>query len=344
MNTKPNMKPNFSAPSRLLISTLIATSFFMVNCNKGTDKMGVKGKAAPGQAAPAKVEKTGSEIAACSESILKSYAVLAEAAKRVQNLKKSEEHNKVISMCKDLDSEFDKASLKSCQYPLAKDKTEKVVLTKAPSQCAMSAKLLKAIDGTESEYLKSADDQKIIADVKSNNGEQFKMVKLLMSEEMKTMLKQENLNFKKYIVDGEIKSSPEDMQKAFEARKVVCSFTETSTEVPEKEKIYLNVQEYVEADVQNMPEGIQGMGLAMAVSTVKATDDSGIFQKLDCSQLSKDKIDIKLLKQALGKHLISDADLKKTEKQEILLKQTEAAAAAQQKIRDDFRKEERKSY
>lgn len=349
-------KRNFNNSSQLLISTLIATSFFMVNCNNSSHREGVKSNTIASPTGPdlnakpatsASGDLTGASVAGsvmtsadstvtsgdstaassdlttvetveCSDVILKLYSTLNTEFTRVQGLhaknktaaspeKLSSDYKKVLSLCDDLGAEFDKASLKTCKYKNAKNQTEDIKLNKAPSQCLITAAELYLEDGTETTYLKLFNDQKKLHKQyeKQTTGEaSFIGTKLLISEEMKAMLKPENLNFKTYIVDGEIKTDQTEMKKNILANKVVCSFVGTSTSVDPSSKVFLNPTAYEDVNTKNMPEESNGVDLALAVSTEKSSESSGTFQRMSCSQLSKEKINIKLLKKAFGSHLV----------------------------------------
>lgn len=325
-----NSKPSFKLSSHLLVSTLIATSFLMVNCNKGGGRDAVKSKTTAGQPTdPNKKTATSASgdgtvaqkeepknTKQCSADILKAYSPVNSEYNRVKKLhdenqkaaspeKLKVEFEKVLAACDALGTAFDTEKLKDCALP-NKDKTN---LPKAPNQCLIVADLLFKEDGTKTPYLKLANDQMAIAkkQQEQNSFENFKKAKLLISEEMKVMLKSENLNFKMYIVDGEIKTNQDEMKKAYQDKKVVCSFSGTSTPVAEKEKVFLSLLEVVENEKSESSDVIiNAVGLAMSVSTEKEGQSSGDFVKMGCSHLSKDKVDVKLLKKAFGKHLAVD--------------------------------------
>lgn len=324
-----NSKPSFKLSSHLLVSTLIATSFLMVNCNKGGGRDAVKSKTVTGDGKLDPSKKTATSASGdgtvaqkeepkntkqCSTDILKAYAPVNTEYNRVKKLhdknktaaspeKLKVEFEKVLAVCDALGESFDKENLKDCALP------NKANLPKAPNQCLIIADLLFKEDGTKTPYLKLANDQMAIAKQQheQNSFENFKKAKLLISEEMKVMLKAENLNFKMYIVDGEIKTNQDEMKKAYQDKKVVCSFSGTSTPVAEKEKVFLSLLEVVENEKSESSDVIiNSVGLAMSVSTEKEGQSSGDFVKMGCSHLSKDKVDVKLLKKAFGKHLAVD--------------------------------------
>ena len=88
---------------------------------------------------------------------------------------------------------------------------------------------------------------------------------------------------------------------------MVCSFSGTSTPVAEKEKVFFSLLEVVENEKSESSDVIiNSVGLAMSVSTEKEGQSSGDFVKMGCSHISKDKVDVKLLKKAFGKHLAVD--------------------------------------
>jgi hypothetical protein len=332
-----NKKPNFSMSSHLLIATLIASSFFMVNCNnKGAGSRDVKTKTTAGnppadktadqKAKQAELDKA--KIADCTKDILSSYTLLSKEYDRVKKLKTqnesvkdqkyADEYEKILSKCDDLSQQFDKASLTACKY---KSENSFAELTKNPNQCLQASLDLKKENGIETETSKLA--EKKLAEKKVDS-ESFKAEQLLMSDEMKSLLKSENLNFKKYIVDGEIKSDEAELKKALNDKKVVCSFTGLSTEVDNKEKVYLSVRSFEAADKKNLVTGITSLGIVMVVSKEKKTetdsvDDLGIFQTMTCHNLKFSKStatidgfilsDVQFLKKAFGKHLIQESAL-----------------------------------
>ncbi len=324
-------KPSLKFSSHLLVSTLIASSFLMVNCNKGGGRDGVKSKTIAGKPDPSKKTSTSSSgdptvaqkeepknTKLCSDDILKAYAPVNTEYSRVKKLhdknktaaspeKLKVDFEKVLAACDALGEAFNKEKLKDCALP-NKDKTN---LPKAPNQCLIIADLLFKEDGTKTPYLKLANDQIAIAkqQQEQNSFENFKKAKLLISEEMKVMLKPENLDFKMYIVDGEIKTNQDEMKKAYQDKKVVCSFSGTSTPVAEKEKVFLSLLEVVENEKSQASDVvINAVGLALSVSTEKEGQSSGDFVKMGCSHISKDKVDVKLLKKAFGKHLAVDTN------------------------------------
>lgn len=132
----------------------------------------------------------------------------------------------------------------------------------------------------------------------------FKTEKLLISEEMKAMIKFENLDFKMYIVNGEIKTNQDELKKAYQDKKVICSFSGTSTPVEEKEKVFLSLNDVFENKKTEVPEGMSlTAGLSMSAKADKKDESVVDLLKMVCSHLSVDKFDVKLLKKAFGKHL-----------------------------------------
>lgn len=345
-----NKKQNISYSSQLLIATVVMSSFFMVNCNKGQNRAGVKATTVAGKAKSASGDATGASgdsskmsgdstttsgdnsgvssgdvsvvsLSDCSETISKSYVDLGKEYQRVDGLVKQnktaqpekklkDEYSKVLLKCDDLGKVFDKAELKACKKTSAsKNLVYKIV--KAPQQCLNMAILLNKEDGTESDYLKLAQDQALILkkkeeDKKSTDTEAFKKVKLLISEDMKAMLKPTNLDFKSCIVEGVIKTDSEKCIADIKSKKTVCSFVKTSTEVALKDKVFLSVAEYMESEKKDMPVEFNGLGMAMSVSSEKAEDASGTFQSLSCANLSATKINLTEFKKAVGAHLAAE--------------------------------------
>jgi hypothetical protein len=305
-------KPSFKFSSHLLISTLIASSFLMVNCNKGGTRTGVKAKTVAGKVDPSQ-KGTATNTKQCSADILKAYSPLSKEYVRVKKLhdtkvtektneKLKSEYEKVLAACDVFGVAFDKEKIEGCDLP-DKDKTN---LPKAPNQCLIIADLLFKEDGTKTPYLKLANDQKVIAQKQQEEKliADFKKEKLLISEEMKAMLKFENLDFKMYIVDGEIKTNQDDLKKAYQDKKVVCSFSGTSTPVEEKEKVFLSLNDVFENKKSEVPEGMSlTAGLSMSAKAEKKDESVVDLLKMVCSHLSVEKFDVKLLKKAFGKHL-----------------------------------------
>ena len=341
-----NKKQNISYSSQLLIATLVMSSFFMVNCNKGQNRTGVKAttvnakaKSASGDATSASgdsskmsgdstsasgdnsgVSSGDASVASlgdCSDTISKLYVDLGKEYQRVDVLVKQnknadpakklkDEYLKVLSKCDDLGKAFEKADGKACEKKSA-SRTVVYKVKNVPQQCLNTAILLNAEDGSESDYLKLAKDQAVILkkqeEKKSTDTESFKKVKLLISEDMKALLKPTNLDFKTCVVEGVIKTDSEKCIADIKAKKTVCSFVKNSTEVALKDKVYLSVAEYMESDKKDMPVEFNGLGMAMSVSTEKAEDASGTFQQLACANLSATKINLAEFKKAVGAHL-----------------------------------------
>ncbi len=374
---KSNQKYVAKYSSHLLISTLIASSFFMVNCNKGQNRTGVKANTTTGNPTDPNLKSTSNsgdtskvgsgddtkaakEVTAdCPATVYKSYAAVATEAVRVQELYKKNktaaspeklksDYLKVLALCTDMGKEFDQVSLKSCKYKNPKNKNEDVVINKVTTQCLIVAKQLDDEDGTKTEYLKLYNDQKELKkqdlEKQLSSFENFKAAKLVMSDDMKKMLKSENLNFKMFIVGGEIKIDQAELKKAYADKKVVCSFVGTSTEISEKGKIILSALEVEDVDKKDLPENVNAVGIAFSVSVGEKSEgvSAGIsnMQMLGCSHLLKDKVDVKLLRQALGAQLTTEADLKKiedkkTEDKKIADKKAEDAKAAAAKLEAD---------
>lgn len=336
----------------------------MVNCNKGGGRDGVKSKTIAGKPDPSKKTATAASgdptvaqkeepknTKQCSAEILKSYAPVNTEYNRVKQLheknktaaspeKLKVDFEKVLAACDVLGTAFDKEKLKDCALP------NKANLPKAPSQCLIIADLLFKEDGTKTPYLKLAHDQMAIAKKQAEQKliEDFKKSKLLISKEMKAMLKPENLDFKMYIVDGEIKTNQDELKKAYQDKKVVCSFTGTSTPVSEKEKVFLSLLEIIESEKSQASDVIiNAVGLAMSVSTEKESEASGEFVNIGCSHLSKDKVDVKLLIKAFGKHLAVETKESAAAKPEPVVATKasgDGTAATTKDTKSDFRKSE----
>ncbi len=350
MKTKSGLK----LTSQLLISTLIASSFLLVNCNKGTDKRGLKVDTTKAKTADQKQstgasgdDTTAVKNVKCTDEIQKSlvdiYNMYAQIEKeRKENLKEASpksfknEYEKILLMCDVMGELLGKQKISACTYLDSKKQEQN--LAKAPAMCVQAGVALAKETSVENKYSILPSDQDVLlkkkVEQKVNSSEAFLQEKLLMSDEMKTMLKQENLNFSMYIVDGVIKTNQAEMKKYFAGKKVVCSFMGTSTEIVEKGKVFLQAVDYIDVDKTDLAENINAAGISFLTRTEEPSNSSGDAQTLGCSHLLKDKIDIKLLKKALGQHLAVESDLKKVE-----LKQT-AAAAATEKAQDVFRKSE----
>lgn len=221
-----NAQPKFKYTSQLLISALIATSFVMVNCAKGTDKRGVKGTTIAGKTGDINATTTSGEN------------------------------------------------------------------TQAPVDSVITSN-----DVTVNNEATSGDN------TVANPAEAFKKADFTISEDMKQMLLPQNLNFKSFIVDGEISINQSLLTTSLKMHKVVCTFAENSTELAFNEKMNLKIIDYVEADKKDLPEYAKGLAMPLLVSSEKS-GETGLFQTLICTNLSSKKVDIRLLKRALGKHLV----------------------------------------
>jgi hypothetical protein len=330
MTSNPKYAAKYS--SQLLISTLIASSLLMVNCNKAADRTGVKANTVAGKVSePSK--DVGTKAAStealralvddrktveCSAEIQQSYKLIFESIEKNSKDQKVSKENaeKSVADCTDFQINFKATQQDQCHYFTEAKKLKKYYLDKAPKICLDVAKVLKVDYDTETEYLKNATDQAKIrkeqAVKKANTAEGFIGEKLIISEEMKAMLKPENLNFKMYIVDGEIKTDADELRKSFADKKVICSFVGTSTAVTEKDKFVFTVNAYEDVDKKDLPENLNATGIAFAAADETKKAESVGFQMLGCSHLMKNKIDVKMLKKALGKHLATETDLKKT--------------------------------
>ena len=290
----------------------------MVNCNKGTTRPGAKGKTLAGPAVDPN-NKAGAEVKveACAKEIKDSYSALAnEYNQRSKSIEKSD-LEKIISLCTDLDKQLDMNKIEKCKLVNEADRAKSFdVVKNNMAQCTIAGRTLKSNHNIETPYSKAADEQSL-ALAKSMFEDQTAM--LTMSDDLKKMLKKENLNFKTYIVDGKIKKDQTALKLDLENKKIACSFTVEDAEAEANDATKLSINSYESMEKSELLKSSMGSKMIVSIQGIKQTST---LQSLSCLNLNADKLDYMGLLKTFWRQLTLD---KKQAQKKIIETKTDAA-------------------
>jgi len=350
---EPMTSNKFKNPTTFLMSALLVTSFSLVNCAKKDEKAAVRTKVTNGGANTGTANGQNGQqglqnnkiqnnintanLKVCSAETLQAWDSQMQLYKTLIQknaitnkdefvVDKIKESGKLfLEKCDEIQKLLDKESDKACLRDDKNKNPENSLRWDVMNRgCQAVGANLKKATSEDNAYAKAAQEEKTR---KESSSDAFKKATLIMSAEMADMLKPSNLDFKSYIVDGVIKSGAAEMKELYRQKKTICSFVGTSTELSSKEKITAKIIDYSEKVEKYTDSEINALGMVLEVKTGDESS-AGVMQQLACSNLSAGKVDIAMLKKALGLHLATEADIKKAN----------STDKERDKMKSDFRK------
>jgi hypothetical protein len=311
-----------------LLSALVVTSTFIVNCQKAPDKRRVRPNAKGVIDAAGTLDAKAVPTTVCEKALLdiwrSVYASRDLINKKVVTMHSSESEIETrkklgvetLAKCDDVIEKLETLENEGCLYDSnVKSRENAMTTTSANSVCESLGKKLKLEVDLDSKYaIAAAANDKIKAD--NAEVEKLKKVTLNLSKEGKVLLTKDGVNGLAYIVNGELKKTGEvELAAAIaDKNKTVCTFTGMGVEIKDEESIsfkLLATSAGSKNDFKDISSEFTGkstvLSFEMAAKIVEdeATTTAKDGKTLLCLNLDAEKLSIKAIESALGKVIAS---------------------------------------
>lgn len=303
--------------SYLMLSSLIATSFLTVNCQKSPSKRGIKSKTAleninvtgkpDNKATATDNQATAAEKAklqACTEATKASIIDLKTLGESTRTLADSEEGKTAASLEIILSNR--KAIVEKCDVvvaDLAKYIDQSCLIDEQPvsnkiilEACMKNGEELKKESNTDNKYATQAEKVELI----KKNTDKLIGSEFVLSDDGKILLSPEALNFEKYVSKSGISYSSEDLEKTLATKSIVCSFA-----VADTKDIQLNSETTlkltaIDAESTNIPADFKGKAAFFSFEGQQSDSDIVTYFGLVCLNVDAENLDTTKLKSVLS--------------------------------------------
>lgn len=298
-----------------LLSALVVSTTFIVNCQKAPDKRRVRPSSGTGtQTTDVGGEKASLPTKVCSPEILdlyKAYYKNKETVKKTAISETSTDADKeafrklgveTLGKCDDIISALKLETNAGCFMDNGvKDLSNALMAENMQGECNALGKKLKNTVELDSTYADAAKEkEKQVADKKKVEDKFIGSEKSFkISEQALNMMYEGNTNLAQFIVDGEIKSSPTTLETALAASKTVC--TALGDGIAKDQTLTgttLKFTSFEKADQSNLSElSLDFKGQATMVNFVLhsegeiTTTGALLCLNLDATKLSVEKLD-----------------------------------------------------
>ena len=330
--------PQTKKQTTTLLLMLVASLFFAVNCAKpsngkraGVTAQTTAGKGQPGGATtnnePQLTEEQKiAQAKECSEglkttvyaeiNLYKKFATTKPLKTDAQETLSTEEFAKLseeyLKKCEEIKSLFAKEAAQTllCKSTPAKESQQKAMLFRWTAQkdsisarCNYIGAQVKRLLNKDNAFAQAAEEE-ILASLQKES--------FAVSEELKSMTKEEALKFKSFVVDGNIKNDASALRDSLDKKKVVCSFVQVDEELEAKNKVIFKFLQFGDADAANLPKGVNGKSVIFTSAIEKDSETTpGPMLTVSCVHMSKDSILMETILKTFGQHL--KAEKKKIE-------------------------------
>lgn len=299
-----------------LLSALVVSTTFIVNCQKAPDKRRVRPSGGSGSGAQTDIvgEKAKLPTKVCSPEVLdlyKAYYKNKETVKKTAISATSTDAEKeafrklgveTLGKCDDIISALKLETNAGCFMDNGvKDMSNALMAENMQGECNALGKKLKNTVELDSSYADAAKEkEKQVADTKKVEDKFIGSEKSFkISEQALNMMYEGNTNLAQFIVDGEIKSSPTTLETALAASKTVC--TALGDGIAKDQTLTgttLKFTSFEKADQSNLSElALDFKGQATMVNFVLhsegeiTTTGALLCLNLDATKLSVEKLD-----------------------------------------------------
>lgn len=299
-----------------LLSALVVSTTFIVNCQKAPDKRRVRpsGGLSGVQTQldkPAPTKACNQEVLNAYSSLYKSNAALSSATITADSSAADKEaHQKagveVLAKCKSLIPTLKLQENEGCVYPTSNRAT--LTADGVIGMCNDIGVRLKSEVNLDNEYANAAEELKKANEDAKVVEDQLLDRELVMSKEARTLLIEENTNGAKFLADGKVSSYNQSLKSALAASQTVCTFLETPENVDENKETTLKItktQPASKAELQNLDETFNGKSTLLITTIKQEGDETDSSASLLCLNLDPAKLTVEKITSILGKEIAS---------------------------------------
>lgn len=329
-----------------LFCTLLASTTFIVNCQKAPNKRGVRAQTS--DKAAVATDAKAATLKACDDRVLKILESLHKKAdydKKTQLTDETKQQVKdnelaIKAECDEILPLINREEGKGCLNEKATEEKNKIVMADKIQKnlCNAVGTKLEKNHGVINPYA-AQDRETKRAETESAKVEKLTAQELTLSEEGRNLTKAENVNWESILVNGKVAKASE-LKAALAAKAIVCSFLDTGADLSDSDKVVLKITEKVAAEKASLPKDVSATATSFSlVRNSTHTPLNLVCLNLDAKNLTAEKI-----KQAFGSTLVfSEAPVKVNPNQATdsaieqadLEKTTAAQAASDKKAADE---------
>lgn len=304
-----------------LLSALVVSTTFIVNCQKAPDKRRVRPSGGTGAAQSDVVtEKAKLPTKVCSKEIIEAYTkiynnqgLLAKMVITADSSDADKEAKRKLGIetldnCEEVVNLLKAEPNEGCYRDNGvKDLSNAYMASSVHSACKGLAKKLETEVQLESQLANEAKaDDKAKADAKQVESELIGK-ELRMSKDARQLVLAKNTNGGKFLVEGEIQSSTSSLNQALAASSTVCTFTGEGLEIDENVDATLKITQASaaeKADLESLKEDFTGKATVLTTEISQAEKESELIGLL-CLNLDVTKLSVEKITKALGTGIAS---------------------------------------
>ena len=299
-----------------LLSALVVTTTFIVNCQKAPEKRRVRPSGGSG-GVQTQLDK-GQPTKACNQQVLNAYSslyksntTLASATITADSSDQAKDAQRklgveVLAKCDDLIPSLKLEENEGCVYPTSSKAT--LTADGVIAMCNSIGEKLKDQVDLDNSYANAAKElKKSEADIKQVE-DQLLGKELVMSAEARTLLLKDNTNGAKFLVEGKVSSYNESLKSALAASKTVCTFTETASDIDVNKETTLKITKTLpatKAELQSLDESFEGKSTLMITTIKQEGAETDSSASLLCLNLDPAKLTVEKITAILGKEIAS---------------------------------------
>lgn len=299
-----------------LLSALVVTTTFIVNCQKAPEKRRVRPSGGSGVQTdvvkPVPTKACSAQLIQAYTSLYKSKLALASSTITASSSEADKEaHSKMgietLDQCKKLITSLKAEESEGCTYQ-AQGKSNALTANVIQTVCNDIGEKLKNDVALDNEFANAKQElKKSEADAKKVESELLGK-SLRMSKDARSLVLESNVNGGKYLANGEIGSSTTSMEDALSASKTVCTFLGEGLKIDESKDTLLKItgtQAAAKSDLVNLKEDFIGKSTLLSTLVKQEADESPSTISLLCLNLDPEKLTVEKITSALGKEIAS---------------------------------------
>lgn len=305
-----------------LLSALVVSTTFIVNCQKAPDKRRVRPSGGSGTGSQSDIvdEKAKLPTKVCSKEIIDAYTKLYSNQTQLDKMTISTHSTdaekeakkklgvETLAKCEEVENLLKGEKNQGCYRDNGvKDLSNAYTASGVHKACKDLAKKLESEVGLESALANEAKaDDKAKADTKEveekfigKNGQIF-----TMSKEARQLVLSGNTDGGRFLVGGEIRSSNTALEQALAASSTVCTFLGEGLRIEENTDATLKIvaiSAAEKADLYALKSGFTGKATLLSTEVTQGEDKSII--SLLCLNLDAAKLSVEKIEKALGSEI-----------------------------------------
>lgn len=305
--------------SFVLLSALVVTTTFIVNCQKAPDKRRVRPTAGGSGTQTDVVDKAKLPTKVCSAELLNNYksfhksqdllrkTVITATSTDAEKESQKKLGVETLAKCDDLITQLKTEDNQGCYLDNGvKDTSNALMVSSMQNLCNSLGKKLKSEVELDSSYADAAkENEKAKEDAKKVESDLIGK-SLTMSKEARALVLQNNTDGGKFLADGEIRSSNSSLETALSASQTVCTFLGDGVAIKEDVEATLKIVSTSAAEKTDLAALKADFdGKATLLSTEIAQEETKETIGLLCLNLDATKLSVEKIKKALGTGITS---------------------------------------